>query len=368
MISKRVNSLKYAIREIAVKISEIEKQGNIVTKLNIGDPLKYDFKTPEVFARGVADNVDKGFYGPSEGIPELRNAVSHWEKNKGVQIDPKNVYINNGVSEAILALFATIIDEGDEVVLPSPTFPPYSSFAKFFGAKIKFYDAINPDPNEINELVTNKTKAFVLINPNNPTGQVYSKEFLSAVADLKTLVVADEIYDLLRFDGKVENMGRIRDENLLVFNGFSKTFLAPGYRLGYSYFKGAEEVEKGFLKFLMARLSSIVPIQYGAVEAINDGGTWIKPLIEKLRIRRDTAYSGLKNAGFKVVKPESAFYIFPEVEDDVNFAMDLLEKKHVAVVHGTGFSRPNHFRMVFLPPKDVLTNALEKIEAFSKTR
>lgn len=365
MLAQRSSTLKYAIREIAVKAAEAEARGQSVLKLNIGDPLKFDFRVPEAFLEGVRRNLGRGQYSPSEGVPELRQAVSEWEKGKGVDVEPKHIFATNGVSEAVFGLFGILLNPGDEVIVPRPVYPIYEAYAKFFGAKPVFYDAVKASVEEVGELVTGRTKAIVVINPNNPTGVICPKEFVRGMTELGPLVISDEIYDKMHFGKAPVNAATLTSENMVVLNGFSKIFLAPGYRLGYAYFMGADEVEAGFLKYLRSRLCSNTPIQLGAAEAIQEGGSWIADTNRKLKERRDVAYQGLKKLGLEVPKPEGAFYIFPEIAgDDEEFAFKLIEEEGVAVVHGSGFADPGHFRMVFLPPVDVLEGAIEKIGSF----
>ncbi|HDR53131.1 MAG TPA: aminotransferase class I/II-fold pyridoxal phosphate-dependent enzyme [archaeon] len=367
MLAERNSTLTYAIREIASKAAEAEARGKQVLKLNIGDPLKYpeDFPVPEAFVNGIKNNLHRGFYSPSEGVRELRQAISEWETRKGAGIDPKHVFVANGVSEAVFGLFGVMLNPGDEVVIPRPVYPIYEAYARFFGARPVFYDARNPDVEEVQKLVNARTKAIVVINPNNPLGVVHPAGFVKGLTELGPLVISDEIYDLMTFGVKPVNAGRLADSNLVVLNGFSKVFLAPGYRLGYACFKDAGELEEGFVRYLRSRLCSNTPMQYGAVEAIREGGSWIKETNRKLETRRDAAYEGLRGLGLEVPKPEGAFYIFPGIGgDDLEFALGLIEEEGVAVVHGSGFADPGHFRMVFLPPEEQIREAVERIGRF----
>jgi len=367
MLASRVRHLEYAIREIAARAQKIEKSGKKVIKLNIGDPLKFDFEVPEAFQKGLAMNTDKGFYAPSEGVHELREAIAEWETRKGIDVSVEKIYITQGLSEAIMFLLGSLIEPGDRILLPRPVYPLYFNFTGFFGGVPLFYDALRGDLEEIKEKAKN-AKAMVVINPNNPTGMVYEKDFVKGVVDisedLRIPVIFDEIYDLLYFDKKPFNAAKLGGDFTVVLNGFSKIFLAPGYRVGYLYFAGdLPELETAIMKFLRTRLSANAPVQYAAAEAMREGGSWIPTLVEKLRKRRDVAYRELSKI-FNVKKPEGAFYIFPELPagmDDWDFALRLLDEKQVAVVPGSGFAKPGHFRMVFLPPEDVIKEAVEKI-------
>ncbi|MBR9681774.1 MAG: aminotransferase class I/II-fold pyridoxal phosphate-dependent enzyme [Candidatus Altiarchaeota archaeon] len=366
MLAARVGTLKYAIREVAAKAREVEARGKKIINLNIGDPLKFDFQVPTSFVEGVRKHLGKGNYSASEGVGELRSAVAEWEGKKGVAVDAKNIYMSNGVSEAVFGLFGVLLNPGDEIIVPSPVYPIYEAYSRFFGATPVFYDGINPSVEAIQALIGPKTKAIVIINPNNPTGLIYDEGFLRGVTELGPLVIADEIYDLMNFGKCPVNMGKLTSENLVVLNGFSKTFLAPGYRVGYAYFMGADKVEGAFLKYCQSRLCANTPVQWGAIEAIKEGGSWIKPTNKKLEKRRNIAYKGLKKLGLEVEKPEGAFYVFPKlpVSDDKKFVLDLIEREGVVLVHGSGFARAGHFRMVFLPPEEILKEAIEKIGRF----
>ncbi len=371
MIAPRINALDYAIRIIAAKARELEKRGKSIIKLHIGDPLKFDFEVPEVIKKALAKHADKGFYGPTEGIEELRVEISKWEARKGVKVEPQHIYLTQGLSEAINGLLACLAEPGTEILLPSPVYSLYLNYTKFYGAKPVFYDAINPSLDEVAEKINEKTRAMVVINPNNPTGVVYGREFIKGVAELAEeqgiIAIFDEIYDLLTFDVKTVNAGLFVNENLVILNGFSKIFLVPGYRLGYAYFFGNKELEEAFVKFLRVRLSTNMPAQFALLEAMKEGGSWIPELVEKLRERRDIAYKRIKEIGFEVKKPEGAFYIFPRinVEDDWRFAFDLLERG-VALVPGSGFGRKGYIRIVYLAPPELLNRAFDIIENYVK--
>jgi len=248
-LSKRIQKLEYPIRKYAALARQLEEKGEKVIYLNIGDPLKYDFSTPRELIEEACRAMLEGhnYYAPSDGLRELREAIAVKEKVwNGVSIKPSDVLVTSGVSEAINALFAALVDEGDEVLLPDPSYPLYINFSDFYGARKVFYTAREeegwvPDVDDIRRKISPRTKMIIVNNPHNPTGAVYPagvvKEILDIAAEHGVPVVTDEIYDALTFEGEFRSAAALASEDNVVIglNGFSKTFLVTGWRLGYAY-------------------------------------------------------------------------------------------------------------------------------------
>jgi aspartate/methionine/tyrosine aminotransferase len=301
-------------------------------------------------------------------------------------LDPGNILVTSGVSEGINALYASLINEGDEVLIPDPSYPLYINFADFYGAKKVFYRTVEeegwtPDVEDMRRKITSKTKFIVVNNPHNPTGAVYSPKVLREILDLAAEhnlpVVSDEIYDGLVYGSVFCSTASLArsDDVVIGMNGFSKTCLATGWRLGYIYFKGPEEeisvIRDALLGFLMTRLSAVTPLQVAIARAVYKVGDHLKELVRKLDERRRYCVKRLREIpGFSLpVEPRGAFYAFPRVNvgmSDEEFARRLLLEEKVFLVYGSGFGLlgANHVRLVFLPPIDVLEEAFTRIENF----
>ncbi|MFO7872424.1 MAG: aminotransferase class I/II-fold pyridoxal phosphate-dependent enzyme [Candidatus Undinarchaeales archaeon] len=387
-ITDRVTDIHYAIRDIVVPARKIEKQGHEVLHLNIGDPDKYDFDTPDFIkeANIKAIKDGKNYYGDSEGIPEVRDAIARREKKlKDVIISPDDILTLAGVSEGIDMTLASITGEGDEILLPGPNYPLYDTLVKFYGGKPVEYRCIEeegwqPDVADIEEKITDKTKGIVVINPNNPTGAVYPKKTLKKITEIAVqndlVIMADEVYDMITFDADfypIENLNP--DANIVSFGCLSKVYLSPGWRSGYMTFKGPDihDLKEACMRQARARLCMNTPAQV-ALGAAMDGPTdHIKKTVDILRERRDYSAKRINEIeGLSVSKPEGALYMFPKIEsdkfnDDEKFVLDLLSEKHVLCVHGSGFSKEygkDHFRTVFLPELETLEEAFDRIEEF----
>jgi len=386
----RAKHIKYAIRDIIVPAAELEKKGHDILKLNIGDPDQYDFDTPQfikdALAEGVKDRKNNA-YSASDGTEELRNAIVTREKRvKGINLDPDKIIITNGVSEGLMFLFCAMVGEGDEVLIPGPSYPPYISYVKMLGAKPVEYkcdesNGWHPDVDDIAKKINEKTKAFVCINPNNPTGAMYSEKTLKAMVDIiaphNIPIISDEIYDLLTFKDNVAHMSSVaKDVPLILLNGMSKVYLSPGWRMGSMSFScGCEDIHDACIRQARIRLCANAPAQYAYAKALLGPDDHIKKTVEKLRERRDFAYKRLNEIdGLSTAKPEGAFYIFPKIEnnkykDDKEWVLELLHQKHVLTVFGSGFGEEygkDHFRIVYLPPMETLEKAFNKIEEFMK--
>ncbi len=391
---ERVARITYAIRDVLEIAKEIEKKTKEkIIYLNIGDPLKYDFKVPKHMREAFIQAIEEGynFYGPSAGLDELREAIVLREKrDNGILISTEDVFVTNGTAEAILAILAAAFCPGDELLVPSPAYPPYISSAEFYGIRPIEYRTIEeegwiPDLDDIRRKITDKTKAILIINPNNPTGALCDKklvkEIINIAGEYGLFVISDEIYDKIVFEGaKAPNAASLAgDVPVIVLYGLSKVYLATGWRIGYMYRWDPEdilhEIWRGIYKFLMVRISGFTPAQKAAVAAFLGSDDHIKDMVSKLRERRDFTYRRFNEIeGLSTQLPKGAFYIFPRINipkyanDDKRFVIDLVKEEKILVVHGSGFGKygVGHFRMVFLPPVEILSEALDKIERFVK--
>ncbi|NMJ87574.1 MAG: aminotransferase class I/II-fold pyridoxal phosphate-dependent enzyme [Thaumarchaeota archaeon] len=392
-VSMKVKEVEYAIRDIVVYAKQLERKGKDILYLNIGDPVAYDFKTPEHIKDAIINSIlkDETYYAPSEGIQELRNIISEKENEKGLNANPDDVLITNGVSEAVDMIMGSILEDGDEILMPGPCYPPYSSYAKLHGGKPIEYRTVEendwlPDIDDIRSKITNKTTALTIINPNNPTGAVYDKktlkELVQIAAENNLYIICDEIYDKIIFDEEFVSIAKYADEvPLIMLNGFSKVFLMTGLRLGYMCMNGnskaLDDLRQNIPKLTRVRIASNTPVQKAAIEALSGTDEHIKDMINKLRVRRDYVMKRLdaiERISYTV--PKGAFYIFPKIElngsrwnNDIDFVMDLLNTTGVLSVHGSGFGNKygqGHFRMVFLPPLDMLEEAMNRVEKFMK--
>jgi len=390
--TKRVRTIEYAIRDIIVHAKKVEKKGKKIIYLNIGDPVKYDFDTPEHIKQALFNAVKEGsnWYSPSEGLQELREAICEKEKRvNNVQILPENVIVTQGVSEAIQMIMATIVDEGTEILVPGPSYPPYVSYACFFGGTPVPYKTVEesgwqPDIDDLKSKINDKTRGIVVINPNNPTGALCSEKISKKIVDLagehNIPLLSDEIYDRIIYEKEFVTTSHIaKDVPVIGLNGFSKTYLMTGWRLGYIYFHDSNgqlrELKECVEKEARIRLSANTPMQKAATAALRGPETHIKEMVKKLRERRDYSWKRLnKIEGISCAKPEGAFYVFPKVDGigskwrtDEQFVLQLLEETGVLVVHGSGFGVPHgsgHFRGVILPPLETLEVAFDKLEQF----
>lgn len=390
--TERVRTIKYAIRDVLVQAKQLERKGKRIIYLNIGDPAKFDFDTPGHIKQALTKAVEEGanWYAPSEGLPELREAICEKEKKvNGVLIQQDDVVVTHGISEGIQMVMAAIVENGDEVLVPGPTYPPYISYVKFFGGKPVAYETAEengwqPNVDDLRAKITEKTRAILIINPNNPCGALYNKKVVKEIADLAgehdLLIISDEIYDRIVYSEKFVSTSRIAEDVPVVgLNGFSKTYVMTGWRLGYIYFHdskgGLSELKECIKKEARVRLSANTPVQKAGVAALRGPQDHISQLVEKLRQRRDYAWKRLNEiVGIICVKPEGAFYVFPKVEavgskweSDAEFVYDFLEEAGVLFVHGSGFEPTygyGHFRSVILPPIETLEAAFNLLEQF----
>ncbi len=395
-VTSRATNIEYAIRDVICYTEQLVKEGRKIYYLNIGDPAAFDFTVPQHVKEALCKAVesDDNHYSPSEGIPELRQAIVNKEKRvNNVSIGPQDVLITEGISEGIQMALAAIVEKGDEILFPGPTYPPYISYTRFFDGTPVAYETVEekgwqPNVDDLRKKISKKTRALVIINPNNPTGALYSrkmvKEMLDVAAEHELLVLSDEIYDQITYNGGFSSTASLaKDVPVIGFNGFSKAYQMTGLRLGYMYFKGKngelDELKQAIEKECRIRLCANTPVQKAGAAALNGPQDHIKDVVEKLRQRRDYAYKRFNEMdGITCTKPEGAFYIFPKIRDvgtrwktDMQFVIELLRETGVLIVNGSGFDPvygAGHARAVFLPPVDILEEAFNAIERFMKKK
>lgn len=379
--------VEYAIRDIALEARKLQKEGKKITFLNIGDPLQYGFQPPDRVKNAFINAIKEGqnFYASSEGLPELREAISRKEKMKGLRVLEDDILVTNGVSEGLEMIMASIVEQGDEVLIPGPYYPPYASYVRLFGGKpIEFLVDLHkstPDLEDIRSKITPRTVAICLISPNNPTGVVFSEKSLKDLVDLANehdlYIICDEIYDQIVFDEKFTGIGKVSgDSPVILLNGFSKVHLMSGWRVGYIAFNQSKKLEllrENVPKLSRVRIATNLPVQYAALESLNGPQDYITKFVSELKKRRDYTIKRLNGMnGISCSNPKGAFYAFPKIENnkydtDKEFVIQLLKTTGILTVHGSGFGTQygtGHFRMVFLPEIPILEEALDKIEKF----
>lgn len=405
-IHPRTERIEYAIREVVVPAKKLKQAGHRILHLNIGDPNAYDFDTPanikDAFIAAIREKHN--YYADSEGIPAVREAVAEREeKFKGLKTNPDDVLPTSGASEAVAFLCGALIGEGNNLLMPGPSYPLYISLTNYFGGKAVEYkcdeaNGWNPDVDDLQSKITKDTNAILVINPNNPTGAVYDKETLKAIADIAAdkniLVISDEIYDMMIFDKKKKPFYSVaqfnENGNYVCLGGLSKVYLAPGWRVGYAVFRGNEtqKLKEACYKLARGRLSSSTPGQFALMAAVKNH-SHVEHYMKELHRRCEIATKRINEiSGLSVVKPEGTLYMFPKIENeklaknDKKFVMDLLNwqadkcdtknKKcfgHPLCVFGSAFGEQygsGHFRLVFAAQPPVLEEALDRIEAYMK--
>lgn len=387
-VSDRTSGVEYAIRDIISHARKYESTGKQIIYLNIGDPVKYDFRTPEHIKQALIDAVknNKNYYAESEGLPELRKAIVEKESQKGLSVTEEDVLVTNGVSEGLDMTMASIIDPNSEVLMPGPYYPPYASYVKFYGGKpveFKLHEDGRPDLEDIISKINFKSRAMCIISPNNPTGEVFDRKSLQQLIDIAAehdlYVICDEIYDKIVFGDKFTAIGKVaKDAPVILLNGFSKAYLMTGWRCGYICTNGncrkLNEIRENIPKLARVRISTNLPVQIAAVQALQGPQDHITEMVRKLRRRRDYVVRSLNAIeGISCKMPQGAFYVFPKInldsrwKDDKQFVLDLLNNTGVLTVHGSGFGTAfgaSHFRIVYLPTEEVLVQAMDKLERF----
>ena len=389
--------MEYAIRDVNVwgEGEELRRSGKKIIILNNGDPVRYGFDTPPHIKEAMKKAIDAGsnYYSASEGLKELREAVAEKENVVShARIEARDVVITQGISEAIFFLMGAIVNPGDEVLMSGPCYPGYVTYTKFFGGVPVAYRTVEenewaPDLEDLERKITERTRLIVVINPNNPTGSVYSGKGLSRILETAAShnlpVATDEIYDRIVFDKDFTSMASIAKETPIIgLNGFSKAYLMTGWRLGYIYVQdpGGQltSVWQGIRRMSHVRLCPSTPTQMAGIEALKGPQTHITKMVNTLRQRRDLTVKRINEIPrLKTAKPRGAFYVFPSVDlrgtkwkNDFEFIVELLHETGVLVVHGSGFGPTygsSHFRSVILQDESILSEAFDAIERFMKS-
>jgi alanine-synthesizing transaminase len=382
--------VEYAIRDITLHARQYEKSGRKIIYLNIGDPVKYDFPTPDHIKKALIDAILNNFnyYADSEGILELRQAIVKKESLKGLSITVEDVLVTNGISEGLDMVAASIVEPNSEILMPGPYYPPYASYVKFYGGKpieFRLTEDGTPDLDDIKSKITSKARALCIINPNNPTGEVFNsknlKQLIDVAAEHDMYIICDEIYDKLVFDQEFTGIGKVaKDAPVILLNGFSKVYLMTGWRCGYicmnSDCQELENIRSNIPKLARVRIAANLPVQKAAVAALQGPQTYIAKTVSKLKKRRDLVVKRLNEIdGISCKLPNGAFYTFPKIlfngwKDDKDFVLDLLNKTGILTVHGSGFGElgKGHFRIVYLPNEQVLQEAMDKLGKFINSK
>ena len=392
--SSKLANVCYDIRgPVLEKARQMEEDGHKIIKLNIGNLAVFGLEPPDEIVQDMIRNLaGAAGYTDSKGLFAPRKSVVHYCQEKGIQgVTVDDVYLGNGASELIVMALNALLNEGDEVLLPSPDYPLYTAAVSLSGGRPVHYvcneqDDWNPDIDDIRAKITPRTKAIVVINPNNPTGALYPDSLLKQIIEVarehELIIMADEIYDKTLYDGNTHtSMASLADDVLfLTFNGLSKNYRSCGYRAGWLVVSGEKRHAKDYIEGLnmlaSMRLCANTPGQL-AIQTALGGYQSIKDLVAptgRLCKQRDLAYELLSQIpGLSVVKPKATLYMFPRLDpkiypiaDDQQFAYELLAEEKVLIVQGTGFnwSHPDHFRLVFLPNSDDLAEAIKRIARF----
>ncbi len=394
--SQKLDCVRYDIRgPIMEEAMRMELNGERILKLNIGNPAPFGFTAPDEIIRDMIRNLHEcEGYSDSKGLFTARKSIMQYYQLKGVKgVDINDIYIGNGVSELITMSMHALLNHGDEILVPAPDYPLWTASVNFAGGTPVHYmcdeqNEWNPDIEDIKKKITPNTKGIVIINPNNPTGALYSDEILKEIVEVARkhdlMLFADEIYDRLVMDGLTHTAlaSLAPDVPCVSFNGLSKSHRVAGFRVGWMVVSGDKKKMAGYIKGLnllsSMRLCSNVPAQSIVQTALGGYQSVDELLLPGGRIyeQRKCVYEALSNMeGVSVVKPKAAFYIFPKFDvkkfnlhDDEKFVMDFLKEKKILIMHGRGFNypTPDHARIVYLPRRHVLRDAMEALEDFLK--
>lgn len=392
--SSKLNHVCYDIRgPVLDRARQMEEEGHRIIKLNIGNPASFGFEAPDEILQDVIQNLSAASgYCDSKGLFAARKAIMHYTQEKNianVQLD--DIYVGNGVSELIMLATQALLENDDEVLVPSPDYPLWTAAVSLAGGVARHYVCDEqsgwlPDPENIKSRISSRTRAIVVINPNNPTGALYPDDLLHDIIEIarqnNLIIFADEIYDKILYDSARHTSiaSLASDVPFVTFNGLSKNYRAAGFRSGWAVVSGdkvrARDYITGLNMLASMRLCANVPAQFGIQTALG-GYQSIHDLTMptgRLKRQRDLAWKLLTDIpGVTCVKPQSALYLFPRLDpdyypiaDDEQFALDLLLEEKVLIVQGSGFnwSQPDHFRIVFLPNSDDLTEAIGRIAQF----
>ena len=390
----RIDGVTYAVRDVVALANQVAKSGKKMIYLNIGDPCKFDFRTPEpvveAIVKALRDNQTS--YSASEGLPEAREAIRRdAEERKGIKAI-REIFVGHGASEPIETLLTALLEPGEGVLVPSPGYPLYGAVLAKLGARAVHYDldeenGWQPDVAQMERLCDDGVRAVVLINPNNPTGSVAGRETLEKLLDLaarrKLVVLSDEIYDRMLIDPetKLVSTASLRaDVPIATFGGLSTVWLGPGLRIGWSILSGPEDSLRPLLdamgRLVRARLCANHPVQWAVKPALEGPNTHVAEVNAKLRRRRDLLVD-MVNAipGWHCVPPRGAFYAFPKFDipglDDLTLVREMIQQHGVVLVHGSGFGQKEgtqHVRIVFLPQEELLKDAFTKLAEYTRSR
>lgn len=392
--SSKLNNVLYDVRgPVVEEANRMEEAGMQILKLNIGNPAPFGFRTPEEVVLDMRQQLTEcEGYSASRGLFSARKAIMQYAQLKNIpNVSINDIYTGNGVSELINLCMSALLDDGDEILIPSPDYPLWTATATLAGGKVVHYVCDEqaewyPDIEDIKKKVNDKTKAIVIINPNNPTGSLYPKEVLEQIVQVarenQLIIFSDEIYDRLVMDKEehISIASLAPDLFCVTFSGLSKSHMIAGYRIGWMVLSGNKEIAKDYMEGINMlsnmRLCSNVPAQ-SIVQTALGGHQSVKNYIVpggRIYEQRECVYKLLSDIpGISVVKPKAAFYAFPKIDtkkfnitNDEKFALDFLKEKKVLIVHGGGFNwkEPDHFRVVYLPRVEVLEDAMLKLADF----
>ncbi len=382
----RTNEVKYAIRDITVLANKVAKTGKEMLYLNIGDPNVYDHETPrhliDAIYKAMLEN--KNGYAPSSGIKSAVEAIERDAHKKGIE-NIRDIFVTTGASEAIELCVTALADSGENILLPNPGYPLYSAIQ----SKLEMYEnpyyldesnGWQPDIDDIKSKINDKTRAIVIINPNNPTGSICKEDTLRQIIDIALehdlIIFADEIYDKQIFNGKkhISIASLNKEAPVITFSGLSKNYIAPGFRIGWGIISGTgkklEQYVEAINKLLRARICANHPGQFAIAPALDGDHSHLTLLLEKLERRRDITMKMLATIpGISLVEPEGSFYAFPsiDVKNDWHFTEELMKETGVVIVPGQGFGQKpgsSHFRIVILPTEETLTKAFKLISEY----
>lgn len=395
--SSKLDNVLYDVRGPVVdEAARMEEAGMKILKLNIGNPAPFGFTAPEEVIFDMRDNImNSQGYSDSRGIFSARKAIMQYAQIKHIpNVTMKDIYTGNGASELIQMSLNALLNDGDEILIPSPDYPLWTACANLAGGKAVHYICDEeaewyPDLKDMESKITDRTKALVIINPNNPTGALYPKELLEQIVEIarrhELIIFSDEIYDRLVMDGEkhISIASLAPDLFCVTFSGLSKSHMICGFRVGWMILSGNKKVAKGYIEGLNMlsnmRLCSNVPGQSVIQTALGGYQSVNEYIIPGGRIyeQREVIYKLLNDIpGLSAVKPKAAFYIFPKIDvkrfnitDDTQFALDFLREKRVLFVPGSGFNwkQPDHFRIVYLPRETVLKESMDKMRDFLST-
>ena len=395
--SSKLDNVLYDVRGPVVdEAARMEENGTNVLKLNIGNPAPFGFRTPDEVIYDMSRQLTEcEGYSNSKGLFSARKAIMQYAQLKKLpNVSVEDIYTGNGVSELINLSMSALLDNSDEVLVPAPDYPLWTACVTLAGGTAVHYICDEqsewyPDIEYIKKKITDKTKAIVIINPNNPTGALYSREVLQQIVDVarehQLIIFSDEIYDRLVMDDleHVSIASLAPDLFCVTFSGLSKSHMIAGYRIGWMVLSGNKALGKDYIEGINMlsnmRLCSNVPAQsivQTALGGYQSVGEYIVPG-GRIYEQREYIYKALNDIpGISAVKPKAAFYIFPKIDtqkfnivNDEQFALDLLREKKILIIHGGGFNwdKPDHFRVVYLPRIEVLSDAMEKLADFLST-